>query len=213
MRELKIGCIAMFAAALSACGTTAPGDASATVSTEQQVIGDPCLSACRMENMGCIRDCAHDPNGGDCGCAADYYSCTLSCPNGDNDADGVHNGVDNCPSVANANQADCDGDGMGDACDNLNANYQPVSGDHTCWTDKDDHVVYTTFENHVQHQEHDVSACHAPDRWIGRVAQSNDCFNLDDRTCCLGLRNSISSFGDDPNFWCSDPNRDRNRCH
>jgi hypothetical protein len=36
----------------------------------------------------------------------------------DADSDGVRNGADNCPSVANADQADLDGDGQGDACDN-----------------------------------------------------------------------------------------------
>ena len=37
--------------------------------------------------------------------------------NPDRDGDGVLNGVDNCPLVANPNQADMDGDGLGDACD------------------------------------------------------------------------------------------------
>jgi len=33
------------------------------------------------------------------------------------DGDGIHDPCDNCPSHANANQADLDGDGLGDACD------------------------------------------------------------------------------------------------
>jgi gliding motility-associated-like protein len=36
---------------------------------------------------------------------------------GDSDGDGVLDANDNCPSVANANQADFDGDGIGDVCD------------------------------------------------------------------------------------------------
>lgn len=35
----------------------------------------------------------------------------------DNDFDGIQNDADNCPNVANANQADSDSDGTGDACD------------------------------------------------------------------------------------------------
>ena len=36
--------------------------------------------------------------------------------NGDLDGDGVNNGVDNCPAVANADQLDTNADGRGDAC-------------------------------------------------------------------------------------------------
>ncbi len=36
----------------------------------------------------------------------------------DTDGDGVPDNLDNCPTVANSNQADADGDGRGDACDN-----------------------------------------------------------------------------------------------
>jgi CSLREA domain-containing protein len=35
----------------------------------------------------------------------------------DGDGDGVPNGTDNCPALANPGQADTDGDGTGDACD------------------------------------------------------------------------------------------------
>ena len=38
-------------------------------------------------------------------------------PRPDTDADGVFDDEDNCPDVANADQADEDGDGLGDACD------------------------------------------------------------------------------------------------
>lgn len=37
--------------------------------------------------------------------------------NQDIDEDGHQNNMDNCPYIANANQADHDGDGKGDACD------------------------------------------------------------------------------------------------
>ncbi|TAM23255.1 MAG: hypothetical protein EPN60_15485, partial [Nevskiaceae bacterium] len=40
-------------------------------------------------------------------------------PPADGDQDGVPDSSDNCPSVANADQADSDGDGLGDACDSV----------------------------------------------------------------------------------------------
>ena len=43
--------------------------------------------------------------------------CTPPVPSGDSDGDGVTDDVDNCPTVANADQADADGDGIGDACE------------------------------------------------------------------------------------------------
>jgi hypothetical protein len=42
---------------------------------------------------------------------------TVVSDNGDQDGDGVPDGSDNCPAVANPDQADLDHDGLGDACD------------------------------------------------------------------------------------------------
>ncbi len=43
----------------------------------------------------------------------------------DDDGDGIINADDNCPEVANPDQADGDRDGVGDACDNCPANGYP----------------------------------------------------------------------------------------
>ncbi len=43
--------------------------------------------------------------------------CNPSNPDEDCDNDGILNGVDNCPSISNPDQADFDEDGMGDTCD------------------------------------------------------------------------------------------------
>lgn len=44
---------------------------------------------------------------------------SVSC-NADSDVDGISDGQDNCPQVANPDQADADDDGRGDACDGVN---------------------------------------------------------------------------------------------
>lgn len=43
--------------------------------------------------------------------------CPADTSNPDTDGDGVIDAVDNCPSIPNLDQADHDGDGLGDACD------------------------------------------------------------------------------------------------
>jgi hypothetical protein len=45
-----------------------------------------------------------------------HSSALLGPPPLDSDGDGLLDQVDNCPSIANPNQDDCDNDGIGDAC-------------------------------------------------------------------------------------------------
>jgi hypothetical protein len=60
----------------------------------------------------------------------DCSGADVACSSNDDDGDGVLNSMDNCPSVANPNQADLDGDGLGDVCDDLSyafsGFFQPV---------------------------------------------------------------------------------------
>jgi hypothetical protein len=48
----------------------------------------------------------------------------LACPE-DTDRDGVCDGIDNCPTVLNAEQSDLDGDLVGDRCDDQDATLEP----------------------------------------------------------------------------------------
>ena len=50
----------------------------------------------------------------------------------DDDADGIGEGADNCPSVANADQANLDGDAEGDACDGDDDNDGVPDGTDNC---------------------------------------------------------------------------------
>ncbi len=53
----------------------------------------------------------------DTGEVVSVCTCDVADAGADCDDDGVDNGVDLCPEVADADQLDCDGDGAGDVCD------------------------------------------------------------------------------------------------
>lgn len=53
----------------------------------------------------------------------------VCCTPPDTDTDGIGDGCDNCPNVANGGQQDTDADGLGDACDNCPANANPMQED------------------------------------------------------------------------------------
>ena len=61
--------------------------------------------------------CSYTDSGGKTGSQAVTYTLEGPDPALDTDGDGVPDLTDNCPNVANADQADLDGDGIGDACD------------------------------------------------------------------------------------------------
>jgi hypothetical protein len=76
------------------------------------------------------------PQGGDVGIALNYFALdnfaftSQSLP--DTDGDGVLDVNDNCPSIANADQADNDSDELGDVCDPDDDNDGVADGDDNC---------------------------------------------------------------------------------
>jgi hypothetical protein len=83
-----------------------------------------CEQDCLASFRACRRACPPPTvDGPTCweGCSQDYSWCLEDCiPPPDSDGDGVPDNQDNCPQVANANQANCDGDAQGNACDSFN---------------------------------------------------------------------------------------------
>jgi Thrombospondin type 3 repeat len=65
-------------------------------------------------------------------CPGDATAHDLPCPNPDSDGDGVLNNDDNCPGVANPDQANADGDSEGNACDQDDDNDGLTDGADNC---------------------------------------------------------------------------------
>ena len=95
------------------------------------------------------------------GCAPDLPLCACvlkgqpAC--NDDDHDGVLNYLDNCRQVPNPSQANCDGDTLGDACDDDNSTFtrrgtEPIQGGktytgrHSCQRDAD---IYSVLYSEV----------------------------------------------------------------
>lgn len=95
------------------------------------ICGDPsnCYFACQAANHQEMR--------------CDQYN---GHPTNDSDGDGILNGPDNCDCHSNPNQADCDQDGKGNACDNVISDWQPASNAMACEIDVDTHFLSWTIE-------------------------------------------------------------------
>lgn len=82
---------------------------------------DTCKTVCRPTQY-CDAGCSYHQTEITCG---DYTPSCVVRP--DSDGDGTPDAWDNCPSTSNADQADCDGDHVGNACDLNNVQSTPQS--------------------------------------------------------------------------------------
>ncbi len=76
-----------------------------------------CTPQLGQNNPVCGDDRVEGTEQCDDGNVIDGDGCSSTCRHEDTDGDSVTDNVDNCPAVANADQADADGDGTGDACE------------------------------------------------------------------------------------------------
>jgi hypothetical protein len=131
----------------------------------------------------------------------------------DADSDGVLNGVDNCPNIANADQIDTDGDKTGDACDttpvsndawvikynDLNTKFNDYDNDYDDYSDKykeakddDDTSDIKKYKNKLEDLDDDLQNLEDDvDDLINDVEDVNDNDKYDD------LLNDLDELNDD----------------
>ena len=76
-----------------------------------------CASGLFCDDGACARDHGVCASADDCPAGSTCESMPAVVTSADGDHDGTPDALDNCPAVANADQADLDGDDVGDACD------------------------------------------------------------------------------------------------
>ena len=113
-----------FRVAISAEGGSQDDDAECALDVDCDD-GDPCTTDHCEANGACSNDAVDCSSGYECHPATG--ECVIADSEADADSDGVPNGVDNCVGVANPDQADSDGDGIGDACEDETSSGETIS--------------------------------------------------------------------------------------
>src|SRR5262249_481306 len=122
---MKVFVVCVFSLAIfSLAGCAVPGDADDAVSSVAEAVcntagcEDSCATVC-TPITSCGWSCT-SRTGTETTCGQANAPCG---EHTDSDGDGLVNFSDNCPFKYNPDQRDCDNDGIGDACDSLNARY------------------------------------------------------------------------------------------
>jgi hypothetical protein len=129
-------------------------------------------------------------------------------PANDLDSDGVANTSDNCLCTPNADQADCDGDGTGDACDPVNEKWVAINSLFSCAWDGDAHLYYWNVQLYnatVYRNVCDNTTC--VKKQLSREGQC--CYvctgGQTDTDCCLYSFNNSPTCNQNPNDQCGQP--------
>ena len=123
-----------------------------------------CDDECNFQS--CCQQACTDPETFEVITCQQWGSCYFS----DLDCDGLTNPNDNCDTIPNFNQDDCDGDGAGDVCDPLDADYEYVSNSaRVCriqgWSYYTGSGWGSQVERYWEGTFEDVSSCGAPDTY------------------------------------------------
>ncbi len=117
------------------------------------------LAGTNSQNALTLIDCRDDVRNCNCPQWANDPSCS-----GDPDGDGIPSYYDNCDYMANADQRDCDGDGIGDKCDNDNRVTKTVklkkvvyfpTDNYRCYDNKKYQIMETwdVYETKIRHYD------------------------------------------------------------
>jgi hypothetical protein len=146
-----------------------------SLSAQFQFCGTDCVNVCNSEslcNRGCTLSCNTQTT---CG---GYGVC-----NPDPDGDSVI-WNDNCPSTYNPNQADCDGDGRGTACDTDNGIWSQIGAFSMCLILDNMYGGYVGVQAHYKAEYQDVSACGSPNRWKTASGPVTTCYSASTAWAC-----------------------------